>query len=216
MKISAKTTQFLEKKLAPVGFKYLATMRKVGLLEFTRKLFFLEYRGLKFAYILLFLFLPSLTLASTNSEPIKSMSEFCNNSRKILMSTTQKITDESSKIEINHFLSDLRNGKIRDEIILSDALIFPTLNFFAPWDLRLGRTFMIESWDLKRLLEMQVRTDLIVIGSIDQEKIELVKNAIKSTGIRIFPVSIGALPNEMEQLAKQSGGVVIHLPTRCF
>ena len=75
---------------------------------------------------------------------------------------------------------------------------------------------MIESWDLKRLLEMQVRTDLIVIGSIDQEKIELVKNAIKSTGIRIFPVSIGALPNEMEQLAKQSGGVVIHLPTRCF
>lgn len=141
--------------------------------------------------------------------------KFCEMAISSIMQTSVHLTESQSLLAVNNFLRDLKSEKVVDEIPLNENLVLPSISLFAAWQIRKGRTFLIHAWDLNRLLEMQTRTDVIVIGSIDQRKIELVKNALHSTGIRIFPVSLESLPNAMEELAHASDGAIIQLPGRC-
>ena len=74
---------------------------------------------------------------------------------------------------------------------------------------------MVSAWDLKRLLEMQKNIDLIVLGDLDESKINLIKAHISGTGIRIFPLNVSGLPSGIHELAKWTAGSVINLPSRC-
>jgi len=123
--------------------------------------------------------------------------------------------EKSQAIKISGILLDqLKKGDANQYFPLSENIYMGLDSFFPEAKLRAGRTFFMNAWDLNRLLEMQSKVDLVVIGNLSSDQIRKVEKAIIGTGIRIFFLTFEE-NLDMKALSEKSGGRQIILPASC-
>lgn len=141
-------------------------------------------------------------------------SSFCETaSREMANSTAQLDKAQASKIS-GIVLDRLKKGDTNQYVALNQDIYMGLESFFPEAKLRAGRTFFINAWDLNRLLEMQSKLDLVVIGKLSSDQIRKVEKALGGTGIRIFYLTFKD-NSEMKSLSELSGGKQILLPSSC-
>ena len=105
-------------------------------------------------------------------------STFCATaSRKMTDSTAQLDKAQASKIS-NAILNRLKKGDTNQYVPLNEDTYMGLESLFPEAKLRAGRTFFINAWDLNRLLEMQSKLDLVVIGKLSSDQIRKVEKAL--------------------------------------
>jgi hypothetical protein len=155
------------------------------------------------------LILGSLTLGQTSYG-----STFCETAAYEMTHSTAKLREAQAVKVSNDLLSRLKKGDSDQNVKLSENVNMGLESFFPDAKLRLGRTFFMDAWDLNRLLEMQSKIDLVVLGKLNLDQISKVEKAIIGTGIRIFSLTFEE-NSEMKLLSEQSGGKQIVLPLTC-
>ena len=141
-------------------------------------------------------------------------STFCATaSRKMTDSTAQLDKAQASKIS-NAILDRLKKGDTNQYVPLNEDTYMGLESLFPEAKLRAGRTFFINAWDLNRLLEMQSKLDLVVIGKLSSDQIRKVEKALVGTGIRLFYLTFKD-NSDMRSLSELSGGTQIILPPFC-
>lgn len=141
-------------------------------------------------------------------------STFCDTAAGVMAHSGAQLEKKQALKISNILLDQLKKGDANQYVPLSENIYVGLDSFFPEAKLRAGRTFFINAWDLNRLLEMQSKIDLVVIGKLSSEQISKVKKALTGTGIRIFFLTFEEnLP--MKDLSEKSGGRQIILPTSC-